>query len=74
MQVVKMLLLGLIVLYISGCAQVPLKCTTPDVAYPDINNSSCGTDVKCVYEKVVGNYYKMQEYAEKLEESNRVCK
>lgn len=77
MQAVKMFCVGLILLFISGCHEcpkIPQKCVTPDVAYPDINNSRCGTDMKCVYEKVVGNYYKMQEYAEKLDEANRVCK
>ena len=77
MSAVKMLCLGLIVLSISGCfgcEPVPQKCVVPDVKYPDINNTSCGSDYKCVYEKVVGNYYKMQEYSEKLYNANQVCK
>ena len=77
MPVVKMLCLGLIVLFTSGCVckqQTLQKCVTPDVKYPDINNTSCGNDFKCVYEKVIGNYYKMQEYSEKLYNANQVCK
>lgn len=81
MSAVKMLWLGSIVLFISGCTcreeckiKVPQKCSVPDVKYPDINNTDCGKDYKCVYEKVVGNYYKMQEYSEKLYNANQVCK
>jgi hypothetical protein len=75
MQAVKMLLLGLTALFISGCCEPQLQqCKTPTPRYPDINNTSCNGNPKCVYEKVVGNYYKMQEYAENLEAANSVCK
>jgi hypothetical protein len=80
MSAVKMLCLGLIVLSTSGCTPkeeclpIPQKCAVPDVKYPDINNTVCGKDYKCIYEKVVSNYYKMQEYSEKLYNANQVCK
>ena len=79
MSAVKMLCLGLIVLSISGCVckeckPQMVKCITPDVVAPDMNNTRCGSDYKCVYEKVMYNYYKMQEYSEKLYNANQVCK
>lgn len=76
MQAVKTLWIVLTLLFISGCSPQPgiSKCVTPSVKYPDINNTDCGKNNKCIYEKVVGNYYKMQEYSEKLYNANQVCK
>ena len=75
MSAVKMLWLGLIVLSTSGCTSkcdpVPQKCVVPSVEYPDINNTRCGEDYKCIYEKVSINYFRMKEYAEKLYISRR---
>lgn len=79
MLAVKMLFIGLITLFINGCTPhkcptIPQRCVVPSVEYPDINNTICGDDYACIYEKVVSNYYKMQEYSEKLYNANQVCK
>lgn len=74
MIAVKMLLIALIGISSSGCTGVYFsQCKTPDVKYPDINNSRCDS-YECVYDKTLINYESMKAYAEKLYNANSICK
>lgn len=70
----KILLIASMIISFSGCATTHFSsCKTPDVPYPDINNSHCDTN-ECVFEKVLTNYEKMKAYAQELYNANQVCK
>lgn len=72
--VVKTLLIALIAININGCSGVYFsQCKTPDVSYPQIDNSKCDT-MKCVHDKTLTNYEKMKKYATDLNDANQVCK
>lgn len=72
--VVKTLWLVLIVMSISGCTGIYFnKCKTPDVKYPEMDNSKCMTN-ECVHDKVLTNYEKLRKYATDLYDANQVCK
>jgi len=72
----KMLLIILITILINGCEckNPPKPCHTPDVQYPDINNTSCNGDVNCTVIKNLTNYERMKKYANTLYNANQVCK
>lgn len=71
---VKMLLIALIGITTSGCSGIYFsQCKTPDVKYPDINNTKC-TTFECVHDKNLINYEAMKKYAQDLFDANEVCK
>lgn len=79
MTTVKILTVCLAIMLFSGCAQkeclqkVYLKCRTPDVEKPVMDNTNYNNILDNA-KKALMNYEKMKAYAEKLEEANRVCK
>lgn len=74
MQVVTWLWMLLTVISFSGCSGIYFsKCVTPDIKYPSIDNTRCGS-YECVHDKVLTNYETMKKYAKDLEDANGVCK
>lgn len=76
MLLLKMVLSTLMIMSISGCEckNPPKPCKTPDIQYPDINNTSCNGDVNCTVIKNLTNYEMIKKYANKLYNANQVCK
>jgi hypothetical protein len=77
MQAAKTLLIVSTITLFSGCfgCEPQLKkCVTPNVTKPFMDNNSCNGDAKCVFEKVMSNYLRMEKYAEDLLDANKMCK
>jgi len=72
--IVTMLISLLILLSFSACSEkVYLKCQTPNVEKPVIDNEPQADILENVKRALI-NYELMRNYSLKLEESNRVCK
>jgi hypothetical protein len=73
--VLVLLLIGL-----QGCATkvkedvIFIKCKTPDIAKPIINNYSSGSSSSEKIRVLYNNYIIMKEYALALKKANEVCK
>ena len=80
MQLVKMLLIALIIISISGCSKqeckpIPQKCVVPYTDEPIIDNSLCSkNDYKCAHDKNIKNYEAQKDYAERLKNNSEVCR
>lgn len=72
--IVKMLMLLSIALFFSGCSEkLYLKCQTPDVQKPVLNNEP-QADILENVKRALTNYELMREYSLKLEDANKMCK
>jgi hypothetical protein len=77
---VKYIYILVLLFEIQGCASkgeeevVFIKCKTPDIAKPAINNYSSGSSSSDKIRVLYNNYIIMKEYAIALKKANEVCK
>ena len=76
---VKMLLICLITISISGCSKeeckpIPQKCIVPYTDEPTIDNENCDNNTTCTIKKALKNYEAQKDYAERLKNNSEVCR